>query len=392
MEKPMNAQITTSQTVSRSRDSAIDWLKGISIIFVLLWHFQPIQIEYHVPKYASEKVLGYVIYLVNNYIFCLAVPTFILISLYLFLSKIQKLSFTEGKKNLIDRSIRVVSLYFFYVAVQFGLFFAFQKFLPDFSVSAFSFPNQNVGSNDIYSLIISNLFSGGPPLPIISYSVLYFLFDLAILTIVAFGFNKVFPPNSKPTRALSLIIITASIVLFEASPLISNKIYAHQLENFILYVPIAAFWARDKSKFLSHRKIYLAGYLLFIVHDIFLERYNLRGEMYSRTSMVFGALAFISFTYHYFSKNILSLHSSVKFMSAHSLGIFAIHKYVMLGTVFLAEKIGNMINLRLFWDYTISIGDIRFKVVIFLLSILTIALTVAIVSIIGKSKFKSLVM
>ena len=135
----MNSQITTSQPMSRSRDSAIDWLKGISIIFVLLWHFQPIQIDYHVPKFSSEKVLGYAIYLINNYVFCLAVPTFILISLYLFLSKIQKLNFIEAKKNLVDRSIRVFSLYFFYVSVQFSLFFVFQNFLRDFDVPAFKF-------------------------------------------------------------------------------------------------------------------------------------------------------------------------------------------------------------------------------------------------------------
>ena len=378
--------------MSRSRDSAIDWLKGISIIFVLLWHFQPIQIDYHVPKFSSEKVLGYAIYLINNYVFCLAVPTFILISLYLFLSKIQKLNFIEAKKNLVDRSIRVFSLYFFYVSVQFSLFFVFQNFLRDFDVPAFNFPNQNVGLADISTLIVSNLFSGGPPLPIISYSVLYFLFDLAILTILGFGFNQFFPPNSGSVKIISVVIITASILLFEASPLISNKIYAHQLENFILYIPIAAFWVHDKNKFLSHRKIYLAGYIFFILHDIFLERYNLRGEMYSRTSIVFGALAFISFTYHYFSKNILSLHPGIKFMSSHSLGIFAIHKYVMLSIVFLAEKIGNLTSLKLFWDYTISIGDVRFKIIIFILSTITIALTVAIVSIIGKSKFKSLVM
>ncbi len=388
----MNVQITTPQPSSRPRDVTIDWLKGISILFVLLWHFQPIQIDYHVPKYSSEKILGYVIYLINNYIFCLAVPTFILISLYLFLNKIKKLNFIDARNNLVDRSIRIFSLYIFYVLVQFSLFFLFKNLFPDFSVPAFKLSNPNLGVTEVFNLIFDNLFSGGPPLPIVSHSVLYFLFDLVLLTIIAFGFNQFFPPNSGSAKIMSLMIITTNILLFEASPWISSKIYAHQLENFILYVPIAAFWVRNTNKFLSHRNLYIAGYLFFIIHDIFLERYNLRGEMYSRTSTVFGALAFISFAYHYFSKHSLSLHPAIQFMSSHSLGIFAIHKYVMLIIVFLVEKIGDWINLKLFWEYTISIGDVRFKIVIFILSAVNIALTFGIVSIIGKSKFKSLVM
>ncbi len=388
----MNPETMTVLSSSRSRDATIDWLKGVSIIFVLIWHFQPIQIDYHLPKYTSEKIIGYTIHLINSQVLCLAVPTFILISLYLFLSKIQKLNFIDAKKNLTARSIRVFSLYFFYVMIQFLLFFTFRKFLPEFSIPVLSLPMQNAVSVDNLSLIVGNLFSGGPPLPIINYSVLYFLFDLAVLTAMSFIFNRFCPPNTLTAKFTSLIVISLTIFLFEASPFIANKIYPHQLENFILYVPIAAFWACNKEKFMSYRRLYLVGYVLFIVHDIFLERYSLRGEMYSRTSIIFGSLAFISFAYYYFSKNIISLNPSLQFMSSHSLGIFAIHKYSMLALVFVAEKIGDVLHQKPAWDYTVSIGDIKFRMIIFLLSVLSVTLTIAIVHSLGKSKFKLLVM
>ena len=64
----------------QGRDDRLDFLKAISILFVLFWHFKPLSIIPS-PSFLS-KILFHLIRAFNFEITLLAVPTFFLVSLF----------------------------------------------------------------------------------------------------------------------------------------------------------------------------------------------------------------------------------------------------------------------------------------------------------------------
>jgi len=376
----------------RSLINGVSLLKAITTVFALVWYLQPIQIDYQIPKNLSEKVVGYIIHMVNSQILCLAVPTLIILSLYSFFCHIKKLDYWASQRYLFSKSIRLFLLYLFYLLIQTSLLFAIPRFFPNLEIPVLTLPIPSDQPRSQVALLLRTFWAGGPRLPIANDSILYVLLDLSLLTVGVFLYDRIHRVRQSTEKGLSISIIATTFFLFEVSPFLSHKIDAHQLENFIIYIPIAGMLAYHRDKLLSQKYLYLMGYLLFAIHDFILEKYAMRGEMYSRTSMVLGSLALISFSCSYFSRNPFYLHPIIKFISTYSLAIFLIHKYVMIGIVSGIEQLTKLVNCRLGWDNTLLIGEIRFRLVIFILSIVTIILTILFVKIMEKSKWNVITM
>jgi surface polysaccharide O-acyltransferase-like enzyme len=68
-----------------TRDYNLDNLKAYSIIFVLIWHLEPFNITSSQPK--LNLIYTFLIDFIMWQVSLVAVPTFIVVSLYLFFSK-----------------------------------------------------------------------------------------------------------------------------------------------------------------------------------------------------------------------------------------------------------------------------------------------------------------
>lgn len=281
--------------LTNKRDFTLDWLKAISISLVIIYHLQPIQLYYHETRSLAEKIIAHTIHLINSHIFSLAVPVFFLTSLYLFISKLRDIDITDQKNYLLGRFKRIFGLYIFYFSIQVLLFMTFINYLPSLPIPEINHPEVNAVLKNPIILIIENFWSGGPPLPFISYSVFYFLLDLSIVTCLAFYFNKL---SIELKRILSIVIISLTCLYFEIAPIIGHTIYAYRIENFLIYIPIANLWVNSTQSFLNYRRAYLFGFLLFSLHDQILMKYNWGGALYSRVSVVLGALALIGYAYN----------------------------------------------------------------------------------------------
>jgi len=297
-----------------SRNYRLDLLKGISIILVVIWHFQPLRLKEQFHPSLLTKAVSFSLYIFNNQIIAVAVPVFFLISLYLFFQKQGTLDSKAALSYLRKRLTRIFSVYGFYLLLQFALYYLTQQFQTLDKPHSFSIAE-----------LTEFILVGGSPLPIVSYSVLYFLLDLGALVFLSFIYFKLAP---KLKKDYSLLLIVFFLAYLEISPFFGNHIPPHRLDNFLVYIPIAFIWWKNPSNLIRFKNWYAVGFLLFSVHDHLLRPINLSGQLYSRVSILLGALTLITFCCS------LKLNSEkikpIEFLSKHSLGIYALHKYVML--------------------------------------------------------------
>jgi hypothetical protein len=260
------------------REPRLDRLKAIALAFVLVWHLHPIYVD-------NVRAIRAVVHYFDFEISLTAVPTFILVSLYLFYPKA-----SAGGRALLRRLWRLTSIFLFWTAVQTALYVANHRALP-----VMDWPLIRLG---------------GPSLPIIGGSVFYYLFVLIVLTAAAWLFAQIPEPWRKVMGAL---IVAASLAWFEWCYFHGRAIQYWQLENFVLYVPIA-FYLRSLVRY---RYFFFAAYLLSAARDLYFGHVD--DCVYARATVLFGALTLYSF--------VKSGGRAAAWIAGYSLGLYAVHKY-----------------------------------------------------------------
>ena len=265
-----------------AREPRLDRLKAIALGFVLVWHLHPIYVD-------GARAVAAVVRYFDFEISLTAVPTFLLVSLLLFYPKAQ-----QGTRALAKRLWRLTQIFLFWTAVQTAFAVAVTREWPR--------PSWEL------------LRLGGPGVPIIGGSVFYYLFDLIALTAAAFLYAKL----REPWRAIAgAVLVAASLAYFEWSLLTRHSIQYWELQNFLLYVPIAFYL----SRLIRYRYLFLIAYAGFAAHDLWLG--HVEDCVYARGTVVFGALTLYC--------TLLSTRAHAgrlaSAVSAWSLGLYAIHKY-----------------------------------------------------------------
>lgn len=277
-----------------ARDNRLDLLKAISIVFVLIWHLRPLSfiLDKNTPKFIF--VTAKIVHNVELQLYLTAVPLFYIVSLYLFFIK------KPDNKYFRLRIIKIFQIFGFWSIFNYIFVLIVTKEFPEFSWET-----------------IKGL---KPSLPLVGDSVLYFLFNLIGLTIIAFIYQKA---NYFLMRILNHIIIIFTLILFEVSCIVNSSIPYHWLFNFIIYVPIAYYLVNKPDQIVKWKYCFLAGYMIFSLHDILLRTYNYYPSIYGRISIICGALTIFCFVY----KLRIPELWYVQKLSKYSLGLFALHKY-----------------------------------------------------------------
>lgn len=359
----------------RTRDHRLDIIKAISIILVLCWHLQPFDIT--APKLTSFHISGIFREGIKSFysqVTLLGVPSFILVSLYLYFQNLNERGYSYTRTRL----LHLAKLFAFWVTVQVIVF--------SLTTYPLSTPFKERMTSTFNSLSLYNIFvEGGPRLNFIGgSSVFYYFTSLFLLTIFAtvyFAITKV-PRVQIFTGAL---LVIASLIFFEYCSL--NNIYIELLDirTFLIYIPIAHYLWLTKSNFSPWLLIFLlTGYILFSVQDYHLRRQGFVTNVYLRDAIVCGA------TMIFYGIKHLPLHRDSKilaFFSVYSLGIYATHKYfqfialTLLGPQFEIYGIGKKTHF----------GEIHVNMQTLSIAVLAASLTLLCVFILGKTPLKKFV-
>lgn len=312
-----------------NRIYGIDLLRGTACIFVVAWHVGIVQSFGHPGsgfEFSISDFLGYNVLL-------LAVPTFFLISLFLLFHNI------EGK---------ILSLYSTRRLLLVSRLFIFWLIIQTIIVQLVS-PENNFFNNESLILdhrhIISFISNGGGALPLVGASVFYFLFYLLCLTVVAFLSVSLFKKTYKyrtPIFLVSLIYVVSIPYLVMSY----DKVPWNSLA-FLIYTFIAWNIAVDYKCFIHGEEpiwrmktkcaILAAGWLITSLTENFWGYYYF-SELgsYSRVSLYFGSasLMYLFVTFRLSSSDPSRIENTmgkvISVFGAYSLGIFCVHKYILL--------------------------------------------------------------
>ncbi len=271
------------------RDAGLDTAKAAAILLVVCLH---VQVRVPADPAVVHAAFSFFYYKLG----LAAVPLFFTVSLFLFISKYEQ----RGVAYFGRRMLRLVKLYVFWVAVQTTLSVITRGEWPDLSLRFFM--------------------RGGSSLPIVGGSVFYFLFDLLVLTTLAFVLSSL-PRRSREPVAWAGLALGAAYLA--ASPWIGELLPAF-LAAFLVYVPLA--WLLCHRPGLFRWPWLFAG--LFVVTgllEVVLYKYvGFGGDtFYARVNALVGVLAVYSLCARFPLDR-----PWVRWLSVHSLGIFALHKYV----------------------------------------------------------------
>jgi surface polysaccharide O-acyltransferase-like enzyme len=329
----------------QTRESGLDLIKAVCIVLVVIWHLQPIRAEMLPDACAAafwgKQAIGFF----YQNLSLLAVPSFVLISLYLFISKLSR-SGDYWKK----RFLRLFQIYVFWVGIQFILYLLLGGELP--------LPLKTI------------LRSGGPDLPLTPAipSIFYYLFILMVSTLLALIFFKL-PDKLKPV--VSLVVIFGSIVYFLVTPLIGRGVDTRSMLGYYIYIPVAYYLYRYKDQFVRYRWVFLTGFILSVVYE---WAFSGMTSAYARLPVFFGVLFFVSM----FISSRAGTNPATRFLSIYSLGIFALHPYWMAALMIVSGAF-------LFPDGVLAAGGVPAGVSLF---VATFILTCLSAYGLGKTKFR----
>jgi peptidoglycan/LPS O-acetylase OafA/YrhL len=323
------------------RDARIDLIKAVCIILVLIWHLQPITpvmlpTEGSVAFWSRQALKFF-----NMNITLLAVPTFILVSLYLFIGKA-----STDENYWKKRLLRLIQIFVFWVCIQFILYLLLGGKLP--------LPLKSIVPG------------GGPDLPF-GPSIFYYLFILILCTVYTYLFLKL---SARIKIFLSVTIIILSCLHFFLSPLYGIGIDTRSMDNYYVYIPVAYYFSKYKDQFIQYRLWFLIAFFLSLIAE-----WNFTGmtSAYGRLSIFFGVLSFVAM----FVPGPMISNRTVQFLAGYSLGIFALHIYAYNLCKSLYAVLKNQIGMCL-W---ISVESMM----IFTASV---ALTCLVAYLLGKTKWR----
>ncbi|MCC7118745.1 MAG: acyltransferase family protein [Anaerolineales bacterium] len=359
-----------------ARDYRLDIIKAISIILVLCWHFQPFDVtapkltDYHLSGIFREGIKSF-----YAQVTLLGVPSFILVSLYLYFMNLSKRGYSYTK----SRPIHLAQLFAFWVSCQIVIYF-----LTTYSLT-------NSFADNLTSLLKGLSFykifiEGGPRLNFIGGgSVFYYFTTLFFSTILATFYFFITTKNETAGAWIGALTVISSLIYFEYCSL--NNIYVELLDlrTFIIYIPLAYYLWSHKDKFSIWLFIFfIVGYVFFAVQDYYLRRQGFVINVYLRTGITFGASMIF-----YGVKNLSLIKESktLTFFSIYSLGIYATHKYfqyfstALLSPYFELYKIGKKTHF----------GEIHINLQVLSIAALGISLTLLCVFLLGKTRLKGFV-
>lgn len=345
--------------MEKERDYRLDVLKAISIVFVLLWHIQPVNFTLTAPSDNFSFILKFLIAGFNFQLSLIAVPTFYIVSLFLFFKK-SKHDITHSNKRI----KRTTKVYLFWFLIQTLIYLLLKYFIPAFQ------PGVTTGNQSILNIFIT----GGPSLPEVGGSVFYFLFNMIALIILSRLY--LFIGNLR----LSIILIILINFYFLFCSAIQVKIPYWRIDNFIIYIPAAYFLLHCSNSIKLTRYSYML-YFVFTIYDILakllLDHYP---NTYGRNSIFFGALSiFLTVT----TFKMLRKSSIVVFLSTYSLGIFAIHKYWMLFFIYVFTELLSLLCL----GKSIYIFDSEISSINLFISLPTLICTILTISVLKHNSY-----
>lgn len=310
------------------RDTRLDYVKALAISLVLIWHLKPIDILSTNKSAIFIKVFNFLWWQFNLQVTLVAVPLFLLVSLFLLYQKIK----THPLDYIHKRCRRIGEVFLFWTACQFAFFYGI--------LIIQSIYNEGIDFS-INTPIIKLLMNGGPNLPAVGGSVFYFLFVLFILVFVSAIIFRL--RNIKKLFQLILIAdIIISLLYFETLNLKGRGLSYWRVENFLIYIPLSYFIfiqeCNAPQKLNRYIPLFYMGFAIFSAQDVYLRFLGYNGlGAYSRLSIVFGSIAIFC--------SILQLRdltevTLISLLSKYSLGIFATHKYWQLIVILSFKYLG----------------------------------------------------
>jgi hypothetical protein len=306
----------------QERDHCIDVLKALSIVFVLIWHLHPIQIQAGTASGLSGLFARGVTF-IYLHVTLLAVPTLISASLYLFFTKAG-----SGWKYARSRIARLMKLYLFWFCVQNAVYVAAAGQFPELS--------------------LEKILSGGPDLPYVHGSVFYFLSLLALLTLLSALFLRM---GEGLKALLSVSAALATCLYFIHSSWTGYLITYKDVFSYIVYIPVAYYLYRHKERFIENRFLFLGAFIASILFEKMILTAN--PSYYGRLSIITGVLVLLSFV---FSCPVRRNCAFVEGLSKNSLGLFSVHEYAQLAAILLIGDFERMIG---FPTVTFSLSKIQ---------------------------------
>jgi hypothetical protein len=357
--------LDTTPKIIQGRDFRLDLLRAVAICLVLLWHIQPFNFEavnssadwlHRLPQYL---VSGF-----NQQFTFFAVPTFCLVSLYLFYSHI---SFSYFKR----RMARLAVLYVVWTVIQFIAYFVVGWFGNYFHWRMLA----EVSLSPVLVIL-----QGGPPLPQVSDSVFYYFFILLILTGLAFLYAGLKP---RVRLIVGLVVVVGSLVYFEIMNLNWINIPYWRIDNFIIYVPIA-YVLRQYSQITKYWYIFLGLLFLLLFHNYLTLAFLNPSSAYGRVSLVFGTVTLFCLVFRCRpgAKNRI-----VDFLAVHSLGLFSVHKYFQLFFIVFFAGVFSILHL----SRSLEIFNIEFSLLYFVIALFAILFSMVFVHLAARTRFREYV-
>jgi len=291
---------------THSKSIGIIWLRALLPLMVVLWHmrvipkFMPIQ-----TIFISDIDLGT---LINFNFLLIAVPLFILVSLFLFIQKNRDILYLK------DRIKKLLILYLFWT-IFFSIFTYGIDGIPRFI-------------NSIPYLILSIIRANN--------TIYYFFLDLALCTFIIYRISQL-----QSIYVNLFFLFSCVIILIMAIASIEYNIpylgaYYNPI-NFLPYIFLAIIIKRrNLINKLQITPIYIILFLLgtffsilewkYLRSEIFWKVNNYNFIPYTRISLVF----YTCFIFLLFVRNIKKTNQVVNYLAENSLIIYLLHPVVLL--------------------------------------------------------------
>jgi len=340
-----------------SRDTRLDFAKGLVKTFVLYAHLHPFDLTLTENSSLLLKGLAYALKQFYWQGILIVVPTFLLVGFYITYDKLEQ----YGTPYLWKRIKRLVWVTIFWVTLQFTVYYGLVAYLGP--------PYRFAITDEAWHILLL----GGPNLPLVQGSVFYYFILLIMLTFPAYLFHatrhiKWFAP------VVGGIILIATIIYLESRNLQGKGLQYWRIEPLVAYVPLA-FFLRSRTPE-QRRKlfpIFASLWFIFSIQDVLIRQSGGTPGVYSRISLIFGSAAFVSWL---LSRERIRTPQWIMFFSVYSLGLFAIHKYWQALLIITITPLGLSPYLYPFNLETITIA------------VLTTVLSVVSVYYIGKTKLR----
>lgn len=305
----------------RTRDTRLDFAKGLVKTFVLYAHLHPFDLTIDGSSSLLLKGMAFALKQFYWQGILIVVPTFLLVGFYITFNKLEQ----YGTPYLWRRIKRLVVVTIFWVSLQFAAYYILVAYLG----KPYTF--------ELKADALHLFLQGGPNLPLVQGSVFYYFIVLIMMTFPAYLFYAA--RNIKwfaPVVGGAIFIVT--IIFLEMRNLNGKGLQYWRIEPLLVYVPLSYF-LRSRTPEQRSRlvPIFTALWVIFSIQDVYLRQTGGDLGVYSRISLIFGSAAFVSWL---LSRDSVPTPKWIIFFSVYSLGLFAVHKFWMALLIIIVTPLG----------------------------------------------------